>query len=67
MHLQAKGAQWPHTKGQTWQFKKRGGSMVQGPVPLKVGESVGGGGGGGGGGLSVFLFNFFKVYHFHIW
>ena len=34
-------------------LKKVGGSMVQGQVFLK-----------GGGGLTLFLFKFFKVYHF---
>ena len=34
--------------------------MVQGQVFLKGGE------GGEKGGLTLFLFNFFKVYHFYI-
>ena len=44
--------------------------MVQGQVLLKVCVYVcvfdGGGRGGVGGGLTIFVFNFFKVYHFYI-
>ena len=40
--------------GEIWIIKKGGGSMVQGHMFLKEG------------GLALFLFNFFKVYHFYI-
>ena len=40
-------------RGNSEKLKKGGGSMVQGQVLLK-------------GVLSLFLFNFFKVYHFYI-
>ena len=44
-------------RGKSEKLKKRGGSMVQGRVFLK---------GGGGGGVTLFLFNFFKGFHFYI-
>ena len=48
--------QLPHSEGrESEKLKKGGGSMVQGQVFLKE-----------RGGLSLFLFNFFKVYHFYI-
>ena len=43
----------PTAEGGNLKNKKGGGSMVQGQVFLK-----------GGGGLTLFLFNFFEVYHF---
>ena len=42
--------------------KKEGGSIVQGLVVLKGGDV----GRRGEGRLALFLFNFFKVYHFYI-
>ena len=48
-----------HIVSESEKLKKGGGNMVQGQVFLK-------GGGGGEGGLPLFLFNFFKVYHFYI-
>ena len=44
----------PHPEGEIWKIKKRGESIVQRQVFLK-------------GGLALFLFHFFKVYHFYIW
>ena len=50
----------PRVRG-TQKIKKGSGSMVLGQVFLKK-RGV-----GGGGGLSLFLFSFFKVYHFYIY
>ena len=44
-----------YLEGEFWKIKKGGGSIAQEQVFLK-----------GGGRLTLFLFNYFKVYHFYI-
>ena len=53
-------------RGESEKLEKGGGSMVQGQVLLKVCEYVCVFEGGGGEALTLFVCNFFKVYHLYI-